>query len=38
VRDGVAGTTRARHEAALLCLEHVFGYVVSLDEVERLLA
>ena len=38
VRDAVAGTSPARHEAALLCLEHVFGYVVRLDEVERLLA
>ena len=38
VRDAVARTSPARHEAALLCLEHVFGYVVRLDEVERLLA
>lgn len=35
VRDCVAGTTPERHEAALLCLSHVFGYVVSLAEVEK---
>jgi nicotinamidase-related amidase len=35
VRDGVAGTSVERHEAALLCLSHVFGYVVTLAEVEK---
>jgi nicotinamidase-related amidase len=25
--DAVAGTTPQRHEAALACMEHVFGYV-----------
>ncbi len=34
VRDCVAGTSAERHEAALLCLGHVFGYVVSLAEAE----
>jgi nicotinamidase-related amidase len=38
LRDCVAGTTAERHEAALLCLGHVFGYVVSLAEVEKELA
>jgi nicotinamidase-related amidase len=38
LRDCVAGTTPERHEAALLCLGHVFGYVVSLAEVEPALA
>jgi nicotinamidase-related amidase len=38
LRDCVAGTSPARHEAALLCLEHVFGYVVSLGDVEQALA
>ena len=38
VRDCVAGTSAARHDAALLCLAHVFGYVVGLDEVEAALA
>lgn len=37
VGDCVAGTSPERHRAALLCLEHVFGYVVSLAEAERLL-
>jgi hypothetical protein len=31
----VAGTSVERHEAALLCLSHVFGYVVTLAEVEK---
>jgi nicotinamidase-related amidase len=35
VRDCVAGTSTERHEAALLCLSHVFGYVVSLADVEK---
>jgi nicotinamidase-related amidase len=35
VRDCVAGTSPERHEAALLCLSHVFGYVVSLADVEK---
>ena len=35
VRDCVAGTSAERHEAALLCLSHVFGYVVSLADVEK---
>lgn len=35
VRDCVAGTSVERHEAALLCLSHVFGYVVSLADVEK---
>jgi hypothetical protein len=34
LRDCVAGTSPERHEAALLCLGHVFGYVVSLAEIE----
>lgn len=38
VRDCVAGTTPERHEAALLCLGHVFGYVASLAEAEAALA
>ena len=38
LRDCVAGTTAERHEAALLCLGHVFGHVTSLTEVERALA
>ncbi|MBI3648100.1 MAG: cysteine hydrolase [Actinobacteria bacterium] len=32
VREGVAGTSPERHEAALLCLEHVFAYVGSAEE------
>ena len=35
VRDCVAGTSVERHDAALLCLSHVFGYVVSLADVEK---
>jgi nicotinamidase-related amidase len=35
VRDCVAGTSVERHEAALLCLSHVFGYVVSLADMEK---
>ena len=35
LRDCVAGTSAERHEASLLCLSHVFGYVVSLTEVEK---
>lgn len=35
LRDCVAGTSAERHEAALLCLSHVFGYVVSLADVEK---
>lgn len=31
--DAVAGTTRQRHEAALTCIEHVFGYVGTVAEV-----
>lgn len=38
LRDGTAGTSPERHAAALLCLGHVFGYVVSLEEVEKALA
>jgi len=34
----VAGTSRERHEAALLCLGHVFAYVASLTEVEGALS
>jgi biuret amidohydrolase len=34
LRDCVAGTTAERHEAALLCLGHVFGHVVALAEIE----
>jgi nicotinamidase-related amidase len=33
--DAVAGTSKERHEAALLCLGHVFGYVISLAEAEK---
>lgn len=36
-RECVAGTSPERHEAALLCLGHVFGYVVALEEVEAAL-
>jgi biuret amidohydrolase len=35
LRDCVAGTSAERHEAALLCLGHVFGYVVTLADVEK---
>jgi nicotinamidase-related amidase len=35
LRDCVAGTSVERHEAALLCLSHVFGYVLTLAEVEK---
>jgi nicotinamidase-related amidase len=35
LRDCVTGTSAERHEAALLCLSHVFGYVVSLADVEK---
>jgi nicotinamidase-related amidase len=35
LRDCVAGTSAERHEAALLCLGHVFGYVVSLADAEK---
>jgi nicotinamidase-related amidase len=35
LRDCVAGTSAERHEAALLCLSHVFGYVLSLADVEK---
>ena len=38
LRDCVAGTSAERHEAALLCLGHVFGYVVSLADAEKDLA
>lgn len=38
LRDCVAGTTPERHAAALLCLGHVFGHVVALNEVEQALA
>jgi nicotinamidase-related amidase len=31
--DAVAGTTQQRHEAALSCLEHVFGYVGTTAEI-----
>lgn len=33
VKDCVAGSTRERHEAALKCMEHVFGQVVTSQEV-----
>lgn len=36
-RECVAGTSPERHEAALLCLGHVFGYVVSTEEMEAAL-
>jgi hypothetical protein len=29
----VAGTTPQRHEAALTCIEHVFGYVGTVADV-----
>ena len=35
VRDCVAGTSPERHEAALLCLSHVFGHVVTLAGIEK---
>lgn len=35
LRDCVAGTSAERHEAALLCLSHVFGYVMSLADTEK---
>jgi nicotinamidase-related amidase len=31
-QDGVAGTSRERHDAALLCLSHVFARLTTLDE------
>ncbi len=31
--DAVAGTSRARHDAALLCLSHVFAHVGSSSEI-----
>lgn len=31
--DAAAGTSRQRHEAALLCLEHVFGHVGTASEI-----
>ncbi|MGH9304925.1 MAG: cysteine hydrolase family protein [Acidimicrobiales bacterium] len=33
VRDAVAGTSPERHEAALMCLEHVFARVVTAEQV-----
>lgn len=33
-RDGVAGTSPERHEAALLCLSHVFARLTTLGEAE----
>lgn len=33
-RDGVAGTSPERHEAALLCLSHVFARLTTLAEAE----
>ncbi len=33
-RDGVAGTSPERHEAALLCLSHVFARLTTLDEAD----
>ena len=38
IQDCVAGTSAERHAAALLCLGHVFGYVVCLADVENALA
>jgi len=35
VREAVAGTSAERHDAALLCMEHVFAYVGSADECRR---
>jgi nicotinamidase-related amidase len=32
VREAVAGTSAERHEAALLCMSHVFAHVGSADE------
>jgi nicotinamidase-related amidase len=37
VRECVAGTSQERHEAALLCLGHVFAYVASLADVDAAL-
>lgn len=37
VRECVAGTSHERHEAALLCLGHVFAYVASLADVDAAL-
>jgi nicotinamidase-related amidase len=37
IEDCVAGTSAERHAAALLCLGHVFGYVLSLADVEKAL-
>ena len=34
VRDCVRGTSTERHDAALLCLSHVFAHVLTLAEVE----
>jgi nicotinamidase-related amidase len=36
VRDATAGTSRQRHEAALLCLEHVFAHVATATEITDL--
>jgi nicotinamidase-related amidase len=33
LRDAVAGTTPARHEAAIACMEHVFAFVGTTAEV-----
>ncbi len=32
LRDGVAGTTPERHEAALMCMEHVFARIATTAE------
>jgi len=36
VSEGVAGTSRERHEAALTCMEHVFAYVGTSKEIAGL--
>jgi nicotinamidase-related amidase len=36
--DAVAGTTPGRHEAALMCMEHVFARVATAAEAARVLA
>lgn len=36
-RDAVAGTSKDRHDAALLCLEHVFAHVGDAEEICRVL-
>jgi nicotinamidase-related amidase len=36
IEEGVDGTTPERHQAALLCMSHVFAYVGRLEEIAQL--